>query len=165
MRPRMSLLLLAFASVFLAVAAVAAGARETPSLVRGQESSNCTSAATKIVVREFVRDFARGRVAAIGRLWAPAPRFQWYSTGPPGSRLGGPAYDRTTLVSYFRRRVRAHEKLRLVQIGARYDRTRRIVNFAGKLVRSADDMAPRAQEFKGAADCLSWRPLLIVWSM
>ena len=61
---------------------------------------------------------------------------------------------------------RAHEKLRLVQLGAGYDGTRGIVNFAGRLVRSADDIAPRGpQGFKGAADCLSGRSLLIVWSM
>lgn len=54
----------------------------------------------------------------------------------------------------------------IAQLAARYNRTRGIVNFAGKLVRSADDITPRpAQDFKGAADCASGRPSLIVWSM
>ena len=39
----------------------------------------------------------------------------------------------------------------------------KIVNFSGKVVRSADDIRPRPpQDFKGAADCVSGRPTLIV---
>ena len=114
----------------------------------------------------LVRYYNAGRVAMIGRLWAPAPRFQWFSTGPPGARLGQRAYNRATLLGYFRSRVRCHERLRLTQLGAGYDSTRGIVNFGGKLVRSGDDIRTRpSQDFKGAADCLSSRPLLIVWSM
>jgi hypothetical protein len=165
MRSRMGVPLL-FATVSLAFAVEPVGAQQAPAPTRDQASLTCTSAATKTVVREFVYDFARGRTAAIARLWAPAPRFKWFSTGPPGARLGARAYDRATLGAYFRGRVRVHEKLRLVRIGAGYDGTRGIVNFAGRLVRSADDMAARPpQDFKGAADCLSGRPLLIVWSM
>jgi hypothetical protein len=99
-------------------------------------------------------------------MWAPSPRFQWFSTGPPGARLGERAKDRTTLATYFRTRVRARERIRLTILGAGYDPTRDIVNFGGKLVRTAKDIRPRGpQDFKGAADCLSGRPLLIVWSM
>jgi hypothetical protein len=61
----------------------------------------------------------------------------------------------------------AHERLRVTRLGAGYDPQRRIVNFAGKLVRSADNIRPRRppQDFKGAADCVSGQPTLIVWSM
>jgi hypothetical protein len=132
---------------------------------RGHEIG-CTAAATKELVRKFARDYGNGRVAEVDRLWAPEPRFQWFSTGPPGARLGSRAYDRATLASYFRARVRVHEKIRLTDLRAGYDRTRNIVNFSGKLVRSADDLRTRPpQDFKGAADCNSGRLSLIVWSM
>jgi hypothetical protein len=62
--------------------------------------------------------------------------------------------------------VRVHERIRLTQLGAGYAATRDIVNFGGKLVRSADDIRSRApQDFKGTADCVSGRPVFIVWSM
>jgi hypothetical protein len=123
--------------------------------------SGCAAAATKTLVQNFVRNYDSGRVATIDRLWAPEPRFQWFSTGKPGARIGSRAYDRAALAAYFRARVRVHERLRLPKLGAGYDPGRKIVNFAGKLVRSADDIRP----VKGAADCVSGRPSLIVWSM
>jgi hypothetical protein len=127
----------------------------------------CTADATRTLVHSFVRDYSAGRVAVINRMWAPAPRFQWFSAGKPGARLGRPAHVRSTLARYFRSRVRVHERLRLTVLGAGYDPARDIVNFGGKLVRSADDIRPRRppHDFKGAADCVSGRPMLIVWSM
>jgi hypothetical protein len=128
--------------------------------------ARCTADATKALVRSFVRSYGTGRVAAIDRMFAPEPRFQWFSSGKPGARLGAAAYERSTLGRYFRSRVRAHERMRVTELGAGYDPRRRIVNFAGKLVRSADDIRVRPpQDFKGAADCLSGPPTLIVWSM
>ena len=127
----------------------------------------CTADATKTLVSSFARSYSAGRVAAIDRMFAPEPRFQWFSSGAPGARAGAPADDRSTLRRYFRARVRAHERIRVTELGAGYDPKRRIVNFGGKLVRSADDTRPRRppQDFKGAADCVSGRPTLIVWSM
>ena len=127
----------------------------------------CTADATKTLVSSFARSYSAGRVAAIDRMFAPEPRFQWFSSGPPGARAGAPAHERSTLRRYFRARVRAHERIRITELGAGYDPRRRIVNFGGKLVRSADDTRPRRppQDFKGAADCVSGRPTLIVWSM
>ena len=117
-------------------------------------------------MRTFVREYGEGQIAAAVRLWAPPGRFKWFSTNAPGARLGAPAYNRGTLAAYFRSRVRVHERLELMKLEAGYDHARRIVNFSGRLVRSADDIAPRpAQDFKGAADCASGRPSLIVWSM
>jgi hypothetical protein len=63
-------------------------------------------------------------------------------------------------------RVRVHEPLRFTALRAGYDPGKEIVNFSGKLVRRADDIRRRPpQDFKGAADCVSGRPTLIVWSM
>jgi len=130
------------------------------------ESVGCTADATTTLIHAFVRNYAAGRVATIDRQWAPAPRFQWFSAGPPGARLGARAYARATLAGYFRSRVRVHERLRLTRLRAGYDAKRDIVNFSGKLVRTGDDIGSRpAQDFKGAADCVSGRPLFIVWSM
>ena len=161
------------ALLMLAAAAALAGAVVTPHLASGRAGFSvdrsahgaCTADATKALVRAFVRGFDRGEVRVIGRMWAPAPRFQWFSTGPPGARLGERAKDRTTLVTYFRTRVRARERIRLTLLGAGYDPARNIVNFGGKLVRAADDLRPSRRDYKGAADCVSGRPTLIVWSM
>jgi hypothetical protein len=132
----------------------------------GRASSPCTANATRVLIHSFARNYSAGRVAAINRMWAPEPRFRWFSSGKPGARLGPAAYARSTLARYFRSRVRVHERLRLTELRARYERQRNIVNFFGKLVRSADDIQPRPpQDFKGAADCESGGPTLIVWSM
>ena len=133
----------------------------------GIARSGCTASATKALVRSFVRNYGAGRVAVINRMFAPKPRFQWYSTGKPGERVGRSSYVRSNLARYFRSRVRVHERLRITELNAGYDPARDIVNFAGKLVRSADDIRPRRSphDFKGAADCVAGRPTLIVWSM
>jgi hypothetical protein len=125
----------------------------------------CTAKATIALVETFAADFRNGKISPIEGLWAPAPRFQWYSTRAPGARIGASAYERSTLMHYFRARARLHERLRIVQLRARLDPERGIVNFSGKLVRSADDLRPALLDFKGAAECLSSRPMLIVWSM
>jgi len=125
----------------------------------------CTTSATEALVRTFVYRYDDGRVNAAGRLWAPEPYFQWFSTGPPGARLGASAHDRSTLLSYFSSRVRAHEHLRITALHSGFDPHRNIVNFAGKLVRGATGLAGHPHDFKGAASCASGKPILIVWSM
>jgi hypothetical protein len=156
------------------VAAAFAAAVISASVASGQADATaersgpvaCTADATKTLVRAFVRGYDRGQVKALGRMWAPVPRFQWFSTGPPGARLGERAKDRSTLVKYFQTRVGARERIHLTLLRAGYDPARNLVNFGGKLVRTAKDIRQRGpQDFKGAADCVSGRPVLIVWSM
>lgn len=143
-----------------------AGSRTQVGDMAATRNGACTAAATMVLVRTFVREYSKGQVAAIDRLWAPEPRFQWFSTGPPGARLGPRAYNRATLSAYFHARVRVHERLRLRVLRAGYDAQRKLVNFNGKLIRSADDLkAGPPHDFKGAADCNSGKPTLIVWSM
>jgi hypothetical protein len=162
---RVLLLLVLTVSVACAFVPASIGSRAGPSADRMTRGA-CTADATKALVRAFVRGYDNGHVQLIDRMWARSPRFQWFSSGAPGARLGERAYDRATLAAYFRTRVRAHERTRLTLLRAGYDPTRDIVNFGGKLVRSAKDIRPRGpQDFKGAADCLSGRPMLIVWSM
>jgi hypothetical protein len=149
-----------------AAPALADRARAVLDTLRVSETSGCTADATRAVVRAFVQGYNTGDVARVDRLWAPEPRFMWFSTRGPGARLGPRAYNRATLAAYFRTRVKVHEKIRLVNLRAGYDPNRNIVNFSGKLVRSADDLRPTpVHDFKGAADCASGRPSLIVWSM
>jgi hypothetical protein len=148
-------------SCLVGAAATASSASRT-----GVYESGCTAASTTRLVYGFVASFNRGRIEAADRAWAPAPRFQWYSTTQPGKRLGSSSMDRSTLASYFRSRARMHEKIQLTQFHAGYDPKRDIVNFAGKLIRRADDASrtPKQRLFKGAADCKSANPSLIVWS-
>jgi len=151
--------------VLLALLAAGAIVLGNPDRSRGTEA--CTADATKALIQSFVRGYAAGHVAAIDRMFAPAPRFAWFSAGKPQSRLGMPSHARSTLAAYFRARVRKHERIRIVRLGAGYDPRRRIVNFGGELIRSADDIRPRRgpTPFKGAADCVTGRPAFIVWSM
>jgi hypothetical protein len=148
--------------VFMAagVAAIAASPVAAEPFVR--TTSGCTADATTALIRGFVRDYDHGRVAAMNRVWAPEPYFQWFSAG---RRSGSRAYDRASLAAYFDGRVRTHERIRLLELGAGYDPKRNIVNFAGRLVRSADDLQPVTLPFKGAAACRRTGPSLIVWSM
>jgi hypothetical protein len=130
--------------------------------------TQCTAETTIALVRRFVAAYSHGQVVRlVDAFWAPSGRFLWFSTGPPGKRLGRPAYDRSTLAAYFRGRVRAHERLRLIELRAGYDAARDLVHFSGKLVRTADERPPprTPHDFKGAADCVNAKPRLIVWSM
>src|ERR671925_899081 len=132
---------------------------------RGAKAA-CTAGTTKTLIQAFTRNYSAGHVAVINRMWAPEPRFRWFSSAKPGARFGPAAYVRSTLARYFRSRIRVHEGLHITELRARYEPRRKIVNFFGKLVRSADDIPSRPpQDFKGAADCVSGRPTLIVWSM
>ena len=152
-------------AVFLAVAVVAAGAASSQARLAGT-AAGCSARAAKALVREFAADYSRGRLARADRLWAPAGRFQWYSTGGAGRRLGAAAEDRATLASYLRGRAGRHERIRITKLTAISDAERNLVHFSGTLQRTADDIPQRPpQDFKGAADCVSGRPLLIVWSM
>jgi hypothetical protein len=161
--------LLAFVLVCLVAAAtgMTSSASRQMAYERTRHSADgCTAASTTHLVYAFVASFNRGRVEAAERVWAPAPRFQWYSTAQPGTRLGRRSKDRSTLASYFRSRARVHEQIRLTQFHAGYDPRRNEVNFGGKLIRSANDASgpPKQRDFKGAADCKSGHPSLIVWS-
>jgi hypothetical protein len=149
------------------VALLASGAIVLWSPDRSPGTEACTADATKALIQSFVRGYGAGHVAAIDRMFAPEPRFVWFSAGRPQSRYGEPSHERSTLRAYFRARIRKHERIRLTELGAGYDPRRRIVNFGGKLIRSADDIRPRRgpTNFKGAADCVTGRPALIVWSM
>ena len=58
--------------------------------------------------------FDRGDYAKLDSLFATKPDFQWYSSPPPGRRLGRAAGDRDTLIPYIRRRHARHDRLCLL---------------------------------------------------
>jgi len=126
-------------------------------------AGSCTAVATTALVRQFVARYNSADATAADRLFAPAPRFQWFSS----AQRAGDAKDRATLRAYFRSRALVHERLRIVTLGAGYEARRHLVQFGGKLIRTADDRRTRIrpQDFKGSADCVSGRPRFIVWSM
>ena len=108
------------------LAVVAAVALAGPAHGGGAKTA-CTPDAAKTLIHAFVRNYSAGRVAVINRMWAPEPRFRWFSSGKPGARLRAAAYVRSTLARYFRSRARVHERLRLTELRAGKDPARGIV--------------------------------------
>jgi hypothetical protein len=147
--------------VFTPAAAGIAAGPSTRTVARACDANSATS-----LVRSFVVAFNHGRAVEAGKAWAREPAFQWFSSNPPGKRLGSAAYDRSSLTAYFRSRARVHELLKITRFKAAYDPNRNIVNFAGKLIRTSSGVvSAREKDFKGAAACTSDKPALIVWSM
>jgi hypothetical protein len=154
----------AFAAIALVVTSLAHGADDSPAAA----ANGCSPAAVRAAVRAFAAAYSAGHAGLAANLFAEEPRFEWFSSGPPGRRLGAKAFDRSTLAAYFASRVREHERLRIVQLtGGRFDGRNDAFNFSGKLIRTATDGSSpaRPRDFKGAAMCLAGRLRFIVWSM
>jgi hypothetical protein len=125
--------------------------------------ARCSDAAARRLVERFAADFSAGRLRATDALWARGPAFAWYSTSAPGARVGARATDRSTLRAYFRSRIAAGEKLRVVSMQTTADPRRGLRHFHGTVSRRARGMRATRYAFKGAADCRTRR--LGVWSM
>jgi len=135
----------------------------TPSAATGEA---CDERGTRQHVARFISAFNRGDLKTLDRLFARGTWWRWYSVGTaPGRRLQGWAYDRKTLVKYFRARHRKHERLALQSlrfngVSAGYG------HFEFWVSRNADDIAapaPRTYHGKGAMSC--WAGKLGVWAM
>lgn len=135
-----------------------------PTQSQERDSKSRCLVQTTTTVAAFIRAFNARDVQRLDELWAQEPSFQWYSTTAPGARLGAKARDRSTLLQYFRNRMRRREHLRLLGIRVGVDQARALGNFNGKLVRSGNDLRPITYGYKGAVSCLS-QARLIVWSM
>ena len=123
----------------------------------------CTASETRQLVRTSVSAFNRGDSAQLNRLFAPASRFKWYSTGGPGRRLGSAAHKRGTLIHYFA--ARHAERERLTLIGWRGGgNANGYFHFQFLLIREARDLRPMPYQGKGAAICSSANTIA-VWSM
>jgi hypothetical protein len=137
--------------------------------VRAKEQpATCTASEVETLVGRFVEAFNAGDTAALDRLFAPEPAFEWYSTGGPGERLDPIARDRPSLLPYFTARHARGERLDLRSLTFNGNTTgsRTYGNFVYSLVRSADDLEPTDYRGKGAALCYRNRAdELFVWSM
>ena len=111
------------------------------------------------LVNSFVAAFNAGRAAAADRLFAKEPDFQWYSArGPRTAARAAPADEnRSTLLAYFRKRHRHHER----QIP--------VPNWFQNeyfMTRGADDYPRRLVHGKMDAVCRPGQPpRIIVWSL
>jgi len=115
-------------------------------------------------VARFITAFNRGEVKTLDRLFARGTWWRWFAVGTaPGRRIQGAAYNRKTLVKYFRTRHGKHERLQLQYLqynglSAGYG------HFQFQVLRKADDMAtPVLYIGKGAMSCFTGN--FAVWSM
>jgi hypothetical protein len=116
----------------------------------------CDVAPVQTTLAAFDRAYNSGNLFRLDQLFS-RDGFVWYSSGGPGVRRLSDARDRSTLVSYFRRRHGVRD--RLSTLGFRfngYDRTRELANFEWRGQRRADDFGGGAWFGllgKGALDC------------
>jgi hypothetical protein len=126
-----------------------------PSVGHPQARPACNGADLRTAFTEYVRAYNGGDLATLDRLFARPPDFRWYSSPNPGLRLSGAAYNRLTLIPYFRSRHQSRDRLRDVRLNVNgTDGT--LIHFAFRLRRSARDYRNGRTftiEGKGAAAC------------
>jgi hypothetical protein len=135
----------------------------SPSAATGE---SCDERGTRELVTRFISAFNRGDVKTLDRLFARGTGWQWYAVGTaPGKRIQAAAYNRGTLVKYFRARHRQRE--RLVLVSFQYNGwSSGYAHFEYQLLRRAADMrkpVPRTYAGRGAVSC--WAGRLAIWSM
>jgi hypothetical protein len=135
----------------------------SPTASAGQ---SCDERGTRALVDRFITAFNRGDVKRLDRLFTRGMWWRWYAVGTaPGKRIQKAAFNRNTLVKYFRARHKQHERLELLSF--QYNgRSNGYAHFQYELLRRADDMAaplPRTYVGKGAMSC--WTGRLAVWGM
>lgn len=134
----------------------------TPSAPAGE---TCDGRGTRALVVNFINAFNRGDTKQLDLLFARGMWWKWFSVGTaPGKRIQGAAYNRQTLLKYFKARHRRHERLELRMFRSAERGSTGYANFTYELVRKADDMrAPVLYVGKGAMSC--WTGNIAVWSM
>jgi hypothetical protein len=149
-----------------AAAALVVGLALVSSSVPAADAAPCRADATKRVVVQFLQAFNAGDIRSADRFFAAIGVFRWYSTTAPGTRRGRVAYRRETLRAYLESRARARERLQLLRFRfGGVDRGSALAHFNGSLRRSARGVTPRTFLLRGAAECASGDPLLVLWSM
>ena len=132
----------------------------------GAAAVRCNGRETLAAVKRFVAEFNRGDLQALDRRFAPAERFEWYSTSAPGERFNDAAKDRATLIRYFKARHAKHERLTLRSVKYNGAAEAKYGNFEFTLTRRADDLHAAPYLGKGAAWChRRATDELFVWSM
>jgi hypothetical protein len=126
----------------------------------------CTADEVETLVLRFLDAFNSGNLRTLDSVFAKEPDFEWYSTDAPGERLGVPAYDRSSLLSYFEGRHALGEQLVLRLFRFNGNSPMPYGNFEYGLTRSAQDLEPTSYYGKGASFCYRERPdVIFVWSM
>jgi len=143
----------------LALAPAAASAATLP-----PDRQDCAAGEARQVVQRFVRAFNARDLPTLDRVFSPAASFNWFSTGRPGPRFGPAAYDRSTLLPYFRARHRAGEHLRLVRFRGGGN-ANGYSHFQFFIERRARALLPTVYEGKGAAICAASGDTISVWSV
>lgn len=129
--------------------------------------SGCTTKDARAVLTDFVQAFNKGDDQKLDSLFAENPKFNWYSSSPPGRRLGAAAKSRATLIDYFRGRHAREDRLQLVEFQFNGNWSG-YGNFDFKMRRSAADYEAGEwfQVFgKGACTCNDTNAQLIVISL
>jgi hypothetical protein len=128
------------------------------------DAEDCAAGEARTVVMRFVAAFNARNIPTLDRVFAPKASFNWFSTGAPGRRLGPAAYDRSTLIAYFKARHRQGEKLRLVRFrgGGNANGYSHFQFFLERRVRT---LPPTVYEGKGAAICAASGDTISVWSV
>jgi hypothetical protein len=140
------------------VPAVALGASPPP------DAEECVAGESRAIVIRFIAAFNARNILALDRVFAPAESFNWFSTGAPGARLRAAAYDRSTLMAYFKARHRQGEKLRLVRFKSNGN-SNGYAHFEFRLERRARTLRPTVFQGKGAAICAVSGDTISVWSV
>ena len=145
----------------LLAAALLGGA--SPNVATGE---SCDERGSRELVARFIRAFNAGNVKQLDAVFARGMSWRWYAVGSaPGRRVQVAAYNRTTLIKYFRARHKQRE--RLVLRSFQYSGwSNGFSNFHYELTRIADDMRPRVARTyvgKGSVSCFAGK--LALWSM
>jgi hypothetical protein len=126
----------------------------------------CDERGSRELVVAFINAFNRGDVKRLNTIFARGMWWRWYSvSNAPGRRIQTAAYNRKTLIAYFRTRHKQHERLQLQSLQFN-GRSSGFGHFEYELLRRADDIkspTPRPYAGKGAVSC--WAGKLSVWSM
>jgi len=128
------------------------------------DQQDCAPGEARRVVERFVSAFNARNLTALNRVFAPKASFNWFSTGAPAPRFGSAAYDRSTLLRYFRARHRAGERLRLVSFKGNGN-SNGYAHFQFLLERRARALPPTVYQGKGAAICAASGDTISVWSV
>lgn len=128
------------------------------------DAEDCVAGESRRVVARFVAAFNARNLPVLDRVFAPEASFNWFSTDAPGVRLRAAAYDRSTLIAYFKARHRQGEKLRLVRFQGNGN-SNGYAHFQFRLERRARTLAPTVYQGKGAAICAASGDTISVWSM
>jgi hypothetical protein len=153
------LLLMSVAVASLVAAALIGSGPASPA------GERCDAAGTRELVDTFISAFNRGDMLQLDAVFARGMWWKWFAVGnTPGKRVQRAAYNRGSLMAYFRARHKKHERLQLRLFRSSVEGMEGYVNFTYKLVRRADDLrTPRLYVGKGAMSC--WTGNLALWNM